>query len=130
MKKELTIAQSIAETVKQAKAQLASTRKDEARLVAMIAALEGFEGGPTPAVHTKAKRLRAPKGALDNAILDSLKSGAKTNGELREHIKSGGYRYALTPELVRQRCQALKLAKPPQIKATGEGQGMKYALAK
>lgn len=126
-----TIVESIRKTVVQAKAQLAASQSEVARLTAMIAALEGFDKGvaamPAPRL---TKRLRAPKGTLDNAILDSLKSGAKTNKELRDHIKSGGYRYSLTPELVRQRCQAMKLAKPPQIKASGEGQAMKYTLNK
>lgn len=122
-----TIVESIHETLKRVRAEIA-------RLQAMEANLSQFERGeavmPAPTRSEPAKRRKAPTGALANAILDALKSGPMTNAQLREHIKASGYIYSLEPEVVRQACHKLKKEKPAKIKATGEGQGMKYALAK
>lgn len=98
------------------------------RLQKMLDALGSLEGEAVERAPRITKRLKAPTGALANAILVDLASGPKTNAELRESLKAGGYRFALTPEGVRQQCFALKKSK--KIKADGEGQGMKYHLAK
>lgn len=125
-----TIVESIHETLKRVRAEIARLQAMESNL----AQFEKGEGDAPPVVETPRqepkKRRRAPTGALPNAILDALKSGPKTNAQLREHIKASGYIYSLEPEVVRQACHKLKKERPAKIKATGEGQGMKYALAK
>lgn len=119
---------SVRATIALIRAEKAWLEKTEASLVAILGT-PSLREQRTPR-QANGKRRRAPKGALDNAILTALSSGPMSNAELREHIKKSGYIYSLAPEIVRQACHKLKKEKPPKIKATGEGQGMKYSLAK
>jgi hypothetical protein len=82
-----------------------------------------------PAATKPGKRLKAPTGTLENAIL-SLKPQGMTNGEVRTALQAQGYQYSLKPEMVRQRLVKLTKGKSAQLVAEKKGGEVRYSLKK
>lgn len=103
--------------------EIAALLAEVARLQAARKALRGGSGMMGPTL-TRAKdeppTRRAPKGALEAAMLKTLKAHpGLTNQEIRGQLAKDGYRFALSSLHVGKRLMALVEAKKLTVKLDG-----------
>ncbi len=104
------------------------TATELASLDAALAALRNGAAPRVPAPDRGSRRVKAPSGELTSAILQAVRRGPKTNGEIRAALKRNGYPFSLDPMHISKTLQ--RLSKTGQLKGDGSRKARVYRIAR